>query len=61
MIIETIRIYDIKPCDEMDRADLIHCLATLAKICDDSLSADVVITTEKKDFITVRITTVDSP
>ena len=62
MIKRTIYEYDIKHTgDEMDRLEILCCLRQLAKLVEDTMQADVEISSEKTDLIAVRVTTVDVP
>lgn len=60
MIKRTICQYDIHHTgDEMDRAEILHALNTLAKLCDHS--AEVTFESAKTDLITLTIETVEAP
>lgn len=61
MIKRTICEYDIKHTgDEMDRLDILYCLQQLKSLCECAIHADVTISSDKSDLISVRIEVVDA-
>ena len=60
MIRRVVEEFDIKHTgDEMDRLEILHAFRSLAKLCEHS--AEVTISSEKTDLISVTIETVNVP